>query len=71
MCSRGTNQKLLLLGAWVAQSVECVPSAQVMILESRDRGPHRVQHGVGVVSASPSPLPPSCSLTLSFSNKLS
>ena len=44
--SAGTRQAISLSknakcpDAWVAQSVKCLPSAQVMILESWDQAPH-------------------------------
>ena len=68
----------LCRGAWVAQSVECPTSAQVMILQSVSLSP-----GSGSVltaqslepasdSVSPSlslPLPRSCSVSLCLKNK--
>ena len=36
-----------LLGAWVAQSVKHLPSAQVMILGSLDRAPYLAASSVG------------------------
>jgi len=39
--SLALHQSMHLMGAWVAQLVRRLPSAQVMILESLDRVPHR------------------------------
>jgi len=39
--------KNVLVGAWVAQLVGRLPSAQVMVLESRDRVPHRAPCSAG------------------------
>jgi len=55
-------------GAWVAQLVRQLPSAQVIVLESRDRVPHRAPCSAGSLLL-PLPLPPlvlSLSLTLSL-----
>jgi len=49
----GSNNKQMLRGAWVAQSVKRLPSAQVTIPGSRDRIPHLAPYPAG----SP-PLPP-------------
>ena len=57
--------KTFLLGACVAQSVKHLPSAQVMISESRDQAPHQV-----LCSVRSRLLPlPLCALLLSLSLK--
>ena len=58
-------------GAWVAQWVGPLPSAQVMISGSWDRAPHRAPCSVGSLLLS-RPLPaslPACALCLSLSVK--
>ena len=67
------NKKIKMRGTWVAQFVEQLPLAQVMILESRDQVPHPApcsawDGGVGGWSASLSDLLP---LMLSLSHSLS
>ena len=60
---------------WVIQLVKCLPSAQVMILESWDQAPHQAPYLAGETPSpfSSSPNPCSCSfshlLTLSLSLK--
>ena len=65
-------------GAWVAQSVECPTSAQVMILRSRSLSPalgsvltaESLEPASDSVSPSLSlPLPCSCSVSLTLKNK--
>jgi len=41
------HQKEKVWGAWVAQLVKRLPSAQVVILESQDRVPCRAPRSVG------------------------
>ena len=56
-------KKSALEGAWVAQLVKRLPSAQVMILESLDRVPHRAPCLAGSLLL-PLTLPPlMCSLS--------
>jgi len=63
------NMKSTLLGAWVAQLVKRLPSAQVMIPESQDRVPHRAPCSAGSLPP-PLTLPPlTCSLSLILSLK--
>ena len=61
-------------GAWVAQSVKHLPSAQVMILGSWDQVPHQAPCSAGSLLLSlplPLLLPLLCSLSLSLSLFLS
>ena len=41
------NKEKEIRGAWVAQLVEQLPSAQVMILDFQDRVPHRAPSSLG------------------------
>ena len=55
-------------GAWVAQLVKRLPSAQVMVPGSWDRAPHRAPCSAGSLLLPP-PLPatlPTCALSLSL-----
>jgi len=56
-----------LWGAWVAQLVERLPSAQVMVLESLDRVPHRAPCSAGSLLCSLTLPPLMCSLSFSLS----
>ena len=58
---------LEIWGTWVAQLVKRLPSAQVMILETRDRVPHRAPCSAGSLLL-PLTLPP---LMVSLSHSLS
>jgi len=65
------KKQIIPRGAWVAQLVKRLPSAQVMILESLDRVPHRAPCSAGSLPL-PLTLPPlmcSLCLILSLSNK--
>jgi len=63
-------KNMVYMGAWVAQLVKRLPSARVMILESRDRVPYRAPCSAGgLLLPLPSSLSCSLSLILSLANK--
>ena len=51
-------------GTWVAQSVECLPLAQVMIPEAWDQALHQAPFLVGSLLLPLSIAPPACALSL-------
>jgi len=53
-------------GRLVAQSVKCLPSAQVMVPGSRDQAPHWAPRSLGNPLLPLSAPPPACALSLSL-----
>ena len=59
------QQERKTLGTWVAQPVKHLPSAQVMMLGSRDQAPHRAPCQGGSLLLLPLPAAPlACALSV-------